>query len=289
MVLLAAAQAYITLQSIPVQRIGVTGELEYTQTAVVQELVQPELAGGFLKADLQRIRTQLEGLPWIYEATVRRKWPNALEINVVEQLPIARWGDDGFLNHEGEVFHSGKAGQWQSLPQLQGPEGTARALMDNYQRLLEILAPLGLTLEQPIFQYRVRNLGKASRSNLESSYQQFYFSMSETVFRVSKLYFLILSGVKTVSIMEESEKDIGKHRDLIYERYNVGELPETAYLEAEYEFEKSELEVLKAKNMLKKINKIIDGQEKAKLIIEDPSGNSAIISEKAEKSKLKVK
>ncbi|MEH6636144.1 MAG: cell division protein FtsQ/DivIB [Halioglobus sp.] len=147
-VLLAAVQAYITLQSIPVQRISVTGELEYTQTAVVQELVQPELAGGFLKADLQRIRTQLEGLPWIYEATVRRKWPNALEINVVEQLPIARWGDDGFLNHEGEIFHSGKAGQWQSLPQLQGPDGTARSLMDNYQRLLEILAPLGLALEQ---------------------------------------------------------------------------------------------------------------------------------------------
>ena len=45
----------------------------------------------------------------------------------------------------------------------------------------------------------------------------------------------------------------------------------------------------KIKNMLKKLGKVIWGKEKAKLIIEDPSGNSAIISEKAEKSKLKVK
>lgn len=45
----------------------------------------------------------------------------------------------------------------------------------------------------------------------------------------------------------------------------------------------------KAKNMLKKINKIMWGQEKSKIIIEDPSGNSAIISDKAEKSSLKVK
>jgi|TARA_B100002003_G_C13937337_1_gene455096 zinc finger protein len=45
----------------------------------------------------------------------------------------------------------------------------------------------------------------------------------------------------------------------------------------------------KAKNLLKKLLKIMWGQEKQKIIIEDPSGNSAIISDKAEKSKLKVK
>ncbi len=42
----------------------------------------------------------------------------------------------------------------------------------------------------------------------------------------------------------------------------------------------------KAKNLLKKLTKVIWGQEKQKLIIEDPSGNSAIVSEKAVKSKL---
>ena len=43
----------------------------------------------------------------------------------------------------------------------------------------------------------------------------------------------------------------------------------------------------RAKNLLKKILRITWGQESAKLIIEDPTGNSAIISEKAEKSALK--
>jgi zinc finger protein len=41
----------------------------------------------------------------------------------------------------------------------------------------------------------------------------------------------------------------------------------------------------KAKNVIKKITKIIWGQEKIKMILEDPNGNSAIISEKAQKSK----
>jgi len=42
----------------------------------------------------------------------------------------------------------------------------------------------------------------------------------------------------------------------------------------------------KCKNMSKKISRAMWGQEKIKIIIEDPTGNSAIISEKAVKGKL---
>jgi cell division protein FtsQ len=147
-VVAAGAKAVITIQSLPVQRISVTGELEHTQAQAVQDMVQPGLVGGFLSADLQQIQQQLEGLPWIYKASVRRKWPSALEIHVVEELPIALWGQDGFLNHEGGVFHSDKAVEWETLPRLQGPEGSAKSLVEKYQRLVEFLAPLDLAVEQ---------------------------------------------------------------------------------------------------------------------------------------------
>ncbi|MBD3164244.1 ZPR1 zinc finger domain-containing protein [Candidatus Woesearchaeota archaeon] len=42
----------------------------------------------------------------------------------------------------------------------------------------------------------------------------------------------------------------------------------------------------KAKNQLKKLQRVMWGQEKLKLIIDDKTGNSAIISEKAAKTKL---
>jgi zinc finger protein len=44
----------------------------------------------------------------------------------------------------------------------------------------------------------------------------------------------------------------------------------------------------KAKNMIKKLHRVIWGQEKQKLMIEDSTGNSAIISDKAVKEKMKV-
>ena len=39
----------------------------------------------------------------------------------------------------------------------------------------------------------------------------------------------------------------------------------------------------KAKNILKKLQRILWGQEKTKIVLDDPTGNSAIISDKAEK------
>lgn len=153
-VLTAMAKAFLAIQSLPVQRISITGELEHTQAQVVQDIVQPSLVGGFLNADLHQIQRQLESLPWIYEATVRRRWPAALEIHILEELPIARWGWDGFLNHEGEVFHSDKTGEWKALPLLQGPKGSARLLMAKYQRLVEFLRPLDLHVDQLLIDER---------------------------------------------------------------------------------------------------------------------------------------
>ncbi|MBC8494944.1 ZPR1 zinc finger domain-containing protein [archaeon] len=45
-------------------------------------------------------------------------------------------------------------------------------------------------------------------------------------------------------------------------------------------------DVKKAKNIIKKLTKVMWGQEKLKITLEDPAGNSAIVSEKAVKSKL---
>ena len=57
-------------------------------------------------------------------------------------------------------------------------------------------------------------------------------------------------------------------------------------IESNMESEEDEAAKKKAKNMIKKLNKVMLGREPIKIIIEDKTGNSAIISEKAQKSKL---
>jgi zinc finger protein len=45
--------------------------------------------------------------------------------------------------------------------------------------------------------------------------------------------------------------------------------------------------VKKARNHIKKINRVLWGSETINIVLEDPDGNSGIISDKAEKSKPK--
>jgi len=146
-VITVSAKAYMALDAIPVENIIVTGKLQHTNIAALEAMVRPALVGGFLNADLERVQEQLQSLPWVHEVNVRRRWPNALEVHVVEQLPIARWGEEGFLNHEGQVFQSqSENGDWRALPLLQGPEGTAVELVSLYQQMNDILLPQKLLI-----------------------------------------------------------------------------------------------------------------------------------------------
>lgn len=57
-------------------------------------------------------------------------------------------------------------------------------------------------------------------------------------------------------------------------------------LEMEKESEDDESAKKRLKNMLKKLQRVMWGQEQLKIILEDKDGNSAILSDKAVKSKL---
>ncbi len=147
-VLAGGLKAWIALQGMPVEQIKVTGELGNVRTGAIREMVAPQLVHGLIGTDLAELSGHLEALPWVYRATVRRVWPNTLEIHIDEQLPIARWGDRGFLNHQGQIFRPGNEARWQALPLLDGPDSAAPELMRTYQRMVDLLTPLGLGLAQ---------------------------------------------------------------------------------------------------------------------------------------------
>ncbi|EED33846.1 cell division transmembrane protein [gamma proteobacterium NOR5-3] len=136
------------LRNLPVERIVVTGKLEHLRQDALREALSDELDEGLLFLSLARLQDTLEALPWVYSAQLRRRFPDTLEVSVVEQLPIARWGEEAFLNHEARIIEVADGERWQDLPQIRGPGGSEARLMNHYQRLLERLRPLALT---PVF------------------------------------------------------------------------------------------------------------------------------------------
>ncbi|MDP5054887.1 MAG: FtsQ-type POTRA domain-containing protein, partial [Congregibacter sp.] len=122
------------LRRLPVERIVVTGKLENLRQAALRDALSDQLDEGLLFLSLGDLQASLEALPWVYTAQLRRRFPDTLEVSVVEQLPIARWGADAFLNHEARIIEVADGERWQNLPAIRGPAGSAARLMNHYQR-----------------------------------------------------------------------------------------------------------------------------------------------------------
>ena len=152
-IVLVGAGAYGAryVYTLPVEQLVISGTTEHVPADLIETLVAPTLAGGFFAADLDAIRGDLERIPWVYRVAVRRQWPDTVVVTVEEQRPIARWGNQGFLNHEGVYFSGDQSAMFEPLPQLGGPDFSAADMMRRYQQVEDLLQNTGLqvvSLEQ---------------------------------------------------------------------------------------------------------------------------------------------
>lgn len=130
----------------PISRIAAVGEFERVSAAQVEAAVGDLDGQRFLSADLDALRQRVTDLVWVEEAVVRRRWPDTIELVLTEQVPAARWQARGLLNTRGELFVADARHVPAELPRLTGPDGSERRVAQEYLRMRDALAPLGLSL-----------------------------------------------------------------------------------------------------------------------------------------------
>ena len=128
----------------PLSVVEVKGDFRYLDRQQLQAAVVPYATGGFFTVDVAAIRTAAEQLPWVHKARVKRIWPETLRLQIEEQQPVALWGEHGFLNKGGEPFVPEATDISLVLPSLAGPDGQELKVLENFQRVAETLAPLGI-------------------------------------------------------------------------------------------------------------------------------------------------
>lgn len=141
-----AAQRLLPYADRPIAKINVQGDLSYISQQAVQQRIAPYIAASFFSIDLAGMRSELEQMPWIAHAEVRRVWPDQVMIRLEEQLPIARWGDEALLNNQGQAFTPRELTHYEQLPQLWGPQRAQEQVMQQYQMLSQMLRPLGFSI-----------------------------------------------------------------------------------------------------------------------------------------------
>jgi cell division protein FtsQ len=133
----------------PLSSVTVEGDFRYVSKERTTELISAELDGDFLQLDLMRLKNVLEQDPWVEYASLGRRWPDVLLVKMVEQKPIARWGEKSFLNQRGEIIHVGVDGvdRLAGLPILSGDEADASKIMRQYQDLSQLVRTRGLEVQ----------------------------------------------------------------------------------------------------------------------------------------------
>ncbi|KAH8298977.1 hypothetical protein KR044_006306 [Drosophila immigrans] len=134
---------------LPLSRLVVTGERHYTTNDDIRQAILALGAPGtFMTQDVDVIQQQIERLPWIKQASVRKQWPDELKIHLVEYVPVARWNDLHMVDAEGKAFSvpAERAGK-QKLPLLYGPEGSEQDVLEGYRAMSATLAASKYTLK----------------------------------------------------------------------------------------------------------------------------------------------
>lgn len=174
--------------------IEVRGELRHVSAAGLRAAIAGQLAGNFFTLDLGRARRAFETVPWVARAVVRRRWPDRLEVSLLEHRAVGVWSDGRLLSDAGVLFpaNRGEAEVWAPLVEFSGPPafaGEAAARLVDFDAQF---APLGQRV------VRVEVSERASWSLRTSSGSRFVLGRDEPAGRLNERLAAALAAYPTV-------------------------------------------------------------------------------------------
>ncbi len=137
LMLYATLYVVVHLPIFPLRELRVDGQLAHVTREQVKFIAGRYLHGNFFTLELVKARDAFEKLPWARNVSVRRRWPDKLEVVVEEHKELARWGNIALVNTYGELFH---AASDSDLPVFYGPGDGVQEVAQHYGTYSQILA-----------------------------------------------------------------------------------------------------------------------------------------------------
>lgn len=130
-------------------------ELEQKNVSLVLE---PYIGQNFLSLDLREIQAALEGLAWVESAVIKRQWPDAVVVDITEQVAVANWRHDAYINAQGDIFKPEQVARSASRPLLIGPSDASQQdrteMLTYIERISQTIGSFGLVADQLVLNER---------------------------------------------------------------------------------------------------------------------------------------
>lgn len=116
----------------PLKRMRVMNDLKYVDAQALTRTLAPYAKQGFFGVNLEEAQDRVRQLPWVANAQVRKKWPDAVEVTITEDPPLALWGKDKLLSQSLKLFQRKGIKVPANLPQLDGNPLDVKKVVDLY-------------------------------------------------------------------------------------------------------------------------------------------------------------
>ncbi|HVR81314.1 MAG TPA: cell division protein FtsQ/DivIB [Luteimonas sp.] len=140
----AVVNGWIGAERWPLRTLRLQGELKRVDAQQLRATLLPYAAHGFFAVRLADAQAAVAKLPWVERAEVRKRWPDVVEVRIVEHRPFARWGKDRLLSEHGQLFPAAGITPPKGLPQLDGPDDRVATVVALYNESRAMFAPGGI-------------------------------------------------------------------------------------------------------------------------------------------------
>lgn len=130
----------------PLKRVVLERPLIYADAQSITNAVRDYGRADLLQVQPNELAAQIRKMDWVQAAMVAKQWPDALRINVLERVPILRWGDDDFLDNDANHFHLPETPALSQLFPVRGPEGTENTVLAMYRKINPWLNAQGIRI-----------------------------------------------------------------------------------------------------------------------------------------------
>lgn len=142
----------------PIAQFEVSSVFVELEQKAVSTVLEPYIGQNFLSVDLREIQTALEGLAWVKSAVIKRQWPDAVAVEITEQVAVANWSHDSYINAQGDIFKPEQAVRSASRPLLIGPQDASKQdrseMLVYIKRIAQSIEAYGLVADQLVLNER---------------------------------------------------------------------------------------------------------------------------------------
>lgn len=130
--------------------ITIRGNVFHSDISSIRDIISNKIHGNFYNIDLKKTKQVFESTPWVSHAVVKRVYPSQIEVTLSEYKSKAIWGardDMKLIDDAGQIFDVGAdEDEYETLPQLIGPDGQGKLMLDMYKEVSRALHPIKATL-----------------------------------------------------------------------------------------------------------------------------------------------